>query len=165
LILCGQIYGPGLRRYGPTKAQRGLGPGQTTVFTLRAGTIRPKSFLGFTVPNPFGTKHDGLAQPSSIPSTSPDERLGEEERSRCNCKPATGRDGNGSGSDMVWWISAHDNTRGYYSYPPTTIPAGRILYPCLYPSDIGRVSNTRGYNYTPLMGMNLDCWAAKKKRK
>jgi hypothetical protein len=60
LTLCGQIYGPGLGRHGPTKARRGLGPGWTTVFTLRAGTARSKNCLGFLGPNPFGTKHDGL---------------------------------------------------------------------------------------------------------
>jgi hypothetical protein len=60
LILCGQIYGPGLGRHGPTKARRGLGPDWATVFTLRAGTARPKNCLGFLGPNPFGTKHDGL---------------------------------------------------------------------------------------------------------
>jgi hypothetical protein len=55
LILCGQIYGPGW----------------ATVFTLRAGTTRPKNLLGFAGPNPFGTKHDGLglARPGPIPST------------------------------------------------------------------------------------------------
>jgi hypothetical protein len=60
LILCGQIYGPGLGRHGPTKAWRGLGPGWATVFTLRAGTTRPKNCLGFLGPKPFDTKHDGL---------------------------------------------------------------------------------------------------------
>jgi hypothetical protein len=35
-------------------------PGWATVFTLRAGTARPKNFLGFPGPNLFGTKHDGL---------------------------------------------------------------------------------------------------------
>jgi hypothetical protein len=49
-----------LGRHGPTKARRGLGPGWATVFTLRAGTARPKKCLGFPGPNPFGTKHDGL---------------------------------------------------------------------------------------------------------
>jgi hypothetical protein len=57
LILYGQIYGPGL---GSTKTRRGLGPDWTTVFTLRADTARPKNCLGFTGPNPFGTKHDRL---------------------------------------------------------------------------------------------------------
>jgi hypothetical protein len=47
-------------RHGPTKARRGLGPDWATVFTLRAGTARPKNCLGFLGPNPFGTKHDGL---------------------------------------------------------------------------------------------------------
>jgi hypothetical protein len=60
LILCGQIYGPGLGQHDPMKARYGLGPGWATVFTLRAGTALPKSFLGFPGPNPFGTKHDGL---------------------------------------------------------------------------------------------------------
>jgi hypothetical protein len=60
LILCGQIYGPGLGRHGPTKTRHGLGPGWATVFTLRAGTARPKKCLGFSGPNPFGTKHDGF---------------------------------------------------------------------------------------------------------
>jgi hypothetical protein len=70
----------GLGRHGPTKAQRGLEPDWTTVFALRDSTARPKSFLGFTGPNsfgtkhpnPFGTKHDGLARPGPIPSTSLD---------------------------------------------------------------------------------------------
>jgi hypothetical protein len=60
LILCGQIYGPGLGRHDPTKARYGLGPGWVIVFTLRASTAMLKSFLGFPSPNPFGTKHDGL---------------------------------------------------------------------------------------------------------
>jgi hypothetical protein len=60
LILCGQIYGSGLGRHGPTKARHGLGPGWATVFTLWAGTARPKKCLGFSGPNPFDTKHDGL---------------------------------------------------------------------------------------------------------
>ena len=45
------------------------------------------------------------------------------------------------------YSTARDNIRGYYSYPPATIPAGRNLYPCPYPSGIGRVSDTRGYNH------------------
>jgi hypothetical protein len=71
LILCGQIHGPGLGRHGPKKARRGLGPGWTTVFILRAGTARPKNYLGFAGPNPFGTKHDWLGSgwPGPIPST------------------------------------------------------------------------------------------------
>jgi hypothetical protein len=72
LILCGQIYGSGFGRHGPTKARRGLGPGRTTVFILRAGTARPKSFLGFPGPNPFDTKHDWLERgwpgPAQFPS-------------------------------------------------------------------------------------------------
>jgi hypothetical protein len=60
LILCGQIYGPGLGRYGPTKARGGLGSDWATAFTLRASTAQPKNYLGFPSPNPFGTKHDGL---------------------------------------------------------------------------------------------------------
>jgi hypothetical protein len=60
LILCGQIYGPGLGRHDPTKARRGLGPGWATVFTLQADTARHKNCLGFPGPNPFGTKHDRL---------------------------------------------------------------------------------------------------------
>jgi hypothetical protein len=38
------------------------------VFILRAGTTRPKSFLGFPGLNPFDTNHDGLRpnQPSPI---------------------------------------------------------------------------------------------------
>jgi hypothetical protein len=60
-----------LGRHGPKKARRGLGPGWATVFTLRAGTARPKNLLGFAGPNPFGTKHDGLGPgwPGPIPST------------------------------------------------------------------------------------------------
>jgi hypothetical protein len=34
LILCGQIYGPGLDRHGPTKPRRGLGLNWTTVFVF-----------------------------------------------------------------------------------------------------------------------------------
>jgi hypothetical protein len=49
-----------LGRHGPTKARRGLGPGWTTVFTLRAGTVRPKNRLSFPGLNLFDTKHDGL---------------------------------------------------------------------------------------------------------
>jgi hypothetical protein len=60
----------GLGRHDPNKARRGLGSGRTTVFTLRAGTARPRNFLGFAGPNPFGTKHDGLG-PGPIPSTTP----------------------------------------------------------------------------------------------
>jgi hypothetical protein len=37
-----------------------LGPGCVTVFALRTGTIRLKSFLRFSDPNPFGTKHDRI---------------------------------------------------------------------------------------------------------
>ena len=55
LILCGQKYGSGLDRHGLKKARRGLGPSWATVFTLRAGTARPKDLLGFAGPNPFGT--------------------------------------------------------------------------------------------------------------
>jgi hypothetical protein len=47
-------------RHDPTKARHGLVPGWTTVFTLRAGTTRPKSVLGFPSPNPFSTKNEGL---------------------------------------------------------------------------------------------------------
>jgi hypothetical protein len=50
----------GLGRHGPKKTRRDLGPSWTTVFTLRAGTTRPKNLLGFAGSNPFGTKHDGL---------------------------------------------------------------------------------------------------------
>jgi hypothetical protein len=56
----GQIYGSGLGQHGPTKARRGLEPDWATVFTLRADTARPKSYLGFPGPNPFGAKHDRL---------------------------------------------------------------------------------------------------------
>jgi hypothetical protein len=60
-----------LGRHGPKKARRrGLGPGWTTVFRLRAGTARPKNLLNFAGPNPFGTKHDGLgrAGPAQFPA-------------------------------------------------------------------------------------------------
>jgi hypothetical protein len=74
--------------HDPTKARCDLGLGWTTVFTLRAGTARPKNFLDFRRSNPFGTKHDrlgpaqpGPARPDPIPSTthkyvSPGERSG-----------------------------------------------------------------------------------------
>jgi hypothetical protein len=69
LILCGQIYRPGLGRHDPTKARRVLGSGYATVSTLQAGTTRPKLFLGFTDPNPFDTKHDEFdqADPAQFP--------------------------------------------------------------------------------------------------
>jgi hypothetical protein len=60
LILCGQIYGPGLSRYGPKKARHSLGPDCVTVFTLRASTTRLKNLSGFTGPNLFDTKNDGF---------------------------------------------------------------------------------------------------------
>jgi hypothetical protein len=50
----------GPRPTRPMKARRGLGPGWATVLTLRAGTTRHKTFLGFPSPNPFDTKHDRL---------------------------------------------------------------------------------------------------------
>jgi hypothetical protein len=57
-----------------TKARCGLGPGWATVFTLRAGTTRPKNCLGFSGPNPFSTKHDGLGPgwpgPAQFPALS-----------------------------------------------------------------------------------------------
>jgi hypothetical protein len=80
LILCGQIHGPGLGRHGPKKARRGLGSGWATVFILRTGTARPKNHLGFAVPNPFGTKHDGLGpgwpDPAQFPALARRARRG-----------------------------------------------------------------------------------------
>jgi hypothetical protein len=80
LILCGQIHGPGLGRHGPKKARRGLGSGWATVFILRTGTARSKNHLGFAVPNPFGTKHDGLGpgwpDPAQFPALARRARRG-----------------------------------------------------------------------------------------
>jgi hypothetical protein len=52
---------------------------------------------------------------------------------------------------------------GYGKYPPATIPAGIThTRPRLYPR-VGFCTRARthrvsgGYNYTPLLGMNLDC--------
>jgi hypothetical protein len=73
LILCGQIYGPGLGRHVLMKA-RGLGLDWTIVFALRASTTRPKSFFfGFPDPNSFDIKHDRLSRfgPTQFPPLSP----------------------------------------------------------------------------------------------
>jgi hypothetical protein len=56
--------------HDPTKAWRGLEPDWATVFTLRASTTRPKSFLGFPGPSPFGTKHDRLGPGRAGPISS-----------------------------------------------------------------------------------------------
>jgi hypothetical protein len=64
----------GLGWHGPKKARRDLGPGWTTVFILRAGTVRSKNYLGFAGPNLFDTKHDKLGPgwpgPTQFPALS-----------------------------------------------------------------------------------------------
>jgi hypothetical protein len=90
LILCGQIYGPGLGRHGPKKTRRGLGPDWATVFTLRASTAWPKNLLSFAGPNSFGTKHDGFRSgwTGPIPSTTVDafskRQILKKNRRRCS---------------------------------------------------------------------------------
>jgi hypothetical protein len=53
------------------------------------------------------------------------------------------RDGNGSDSDQILQISAHNYIYGCSQYPSVTIPAGRNLYPCPCPLGFERVSDIR----------------------
>jgi hypothetical protein len=65
------------------------------------------------------------------------------------------RDGNGSGSGRVEQIPARERTRGHSSYPPTSVPAGKISYPCPNPSGFGYLSGFQKPRYTVKYNMKI----------